>query len=64
MARFSTAGKSGYQALSINSRWDGQSIRFDEVEAMDETKGTMIATARRSSAGVIVTRTLPEVFHH
>ena len=58
------AGKSGYQALSINSLY-GRTVHydFDEVEAMDETKGTIIANLPAEAVReVIVTRTLPEVF--
>jgi len=58
------AGKSGYQALSINSQF-GRTVHydFDEVEAMDETKGTVVANLPAEAVQeVIVTRTLPEVF--
>jgi len=58
------AGKSGYQALSINSQF-GRTVHyaFDEVEAMDETKGTVIANLPAEAVQeVIVTRALPEVF--
>ncbi len=58
------AGKSGYQALSINSQL-GRTIHydFDEVEAMDETKGTVIANLPAEAVQeVIVTRAVPEVF--
>jgi len=58
------AGKSGYQALSINSQL-GRTVHydFDEVEAMDETKGTVVANLPAEAVReVIVTRTLPEVF--
>jgi hypothetical protein len=58
------AGKSGYQALSINSQL-GRTMHydFDEVEAMDETKGTVIANLPAEAVReVIVTRNLPEVF--
>ncbi|HWZ84031.1 MAG TPA: carboxypeptidase-like regulatory domain-containing protein [Terriglobales bacterium] len=58
------AGKSGYQALSINSQL-GRTVHydFDEVEAMDETKGIAIANLPAESVQeVIVTRTMPEVF--
>jgi hypothetical protein len=58
------AGKSGYQALSINSQL-GRTVHydFDEVEAMDETKGTVIANLPAEAVReVIVTRNLPEVF--
>jgi hypothetical protein len=58
------AGKSGYQALSINSRL-GRTAHydFDEVEAMDETKGLAVANLPAESVQeVIVTRSLPEVF--
>jgi carboxypeptidase family protein len=58
------AGKNGYQALSINSQF-GRTVHydFDEVEAMDETKGTVVANLPAEAVReVIVTRTLPEVF--
>ncbi len=58
------AGKSGYQALSINSQL-GRTVHydFDEVEAMDETKGTVVANLPAEAVReVIVTRTVPEVF--
>ena len=58
------AGKAGYQALSINSQW-GRTVHydFDEVEAMDETKGTAIASLPADGVQeVIVTKNQPEVF--
>ncbi len=58
------AGKTGYQALSINSL-RGRTVHydFDEVEAMDETKGLVVANLPAEAVHeVIVTRTLPEVF--
>lgn len=57
-------GKSGYQALSINNQL-GRTVHydFDEVEAMDETKGTVVANLPAEAVHeVIVTRSLPEVF--
>ncbi len=57
-------GKSGYQTLSINSQY-GRTVHyaFDEVEAMDETKGTVIANLPAEAVQeVIVTRAMPEVF--
>ena len=57
-------GKSGFQSLSINSQ-TGRTTHydFDEVEAMDETKGA--ATLNLPSQAVrelILSRELPEVF--
>ncbi len=57
-------GKSGYQGLSINSQF-GRTVHydFDEVEAMDETRGLAVANLPAEAVqDVIVTRTLPEVF--
>ena len=57
-------GKSGYQGLAINSQF-GRTVHydFDEVEAMDETKGLAVANLPAESVQeVIVTRTVPEVF--
>lgn len=57
-------GKSGYQALSINSQL-GRTVHydFDEVESMDETKGIAIANLPAEAVQeVVVTRTMPEVF--
>ncbi|MBI3474700.1 MAG: carboxypeptidase regulatory-like domain-containing protein [Acidobacteria bacterium] len=58
------SGKSGYQALSLNSQY-GRTVHydFDEVEAMDETRGGAIANLPAEAVNeLIVTRTLPEVF--
>lgn len=58
------AGKSGYQALSINSQY-GRTVHYDidEVEAMDETKGAAVANLPAEAVReLIVTRTVPEVF--
>jgi Carboxypeptidase regulatory-like domain len=62
--RLFAPGKSGFQALSINSQL-GRTVHYDldEVEAMDETKG--IVTQNLPAEAVrelIVTRTVPEVF--
>lgn len=58
------SGKSGFQSLSINSQL-GRTTHydFDEVEAMDETKGA--ATLSLPAEGVrevVVSRVTPEVF--
>ncbi|MBI1739795.1 MAG: carboxypeptidase regulatory-like domain-containing protein [Candidatus Koribacter versatilis] len=58
------AGKSGFQALSINSQL-GRTVHYDldEVEAMDETKGTVTQNLPAEAVReLIVTRTVPEVF--
>lgn len=58
------AGKSGYQALSINSQV-GRTVHYDidEVEAMDETKGAAIANLPAETVReLVVDRTVPEVF--
>ena len=58
------AGKSGFQALSLNSQL-GRTVHYDldEVEAMDETKGTVTQNLPAEAVReVIVTRTVPEVF--
>lgn len=57
-------GKTGYQALSIDSRY-GRTVHydFDEVEAMDETKGAAIANLPTEGVReLIVNRSVPEVF--
>ena len=57
-------GKSGFQALSINGQY-GRTVHYDydEVEAMDETKGLVVANLPAEAVReVIVTRSLPEVF--
>lgn len=58
------AGKSGYQALSINSQ-TGRTVHYDldEVEAMDETKGLVTQNLPAGSVReLIVTRAVPDVF--
>jgi Carboxypeptidase regulatory-like domain len=59
-----TPDKSGIQTLSIDSVL-GRTTHYDidEVEAMDETKGTMIANLPAESVReVIVTRATPDLF--
>jgi hypothetical protein len=58
------AGKSGYQALSLNNQL-GRTVHYDldEVEAMDETKGTVVANLPAEAVReLIVTHAQPEVF--
>jgi hypothetical protein len=58
------AGKSGFQVLSINSQY-GRTVHYDldEVEAMDETRGTVVSNLPADAVReVIVTRNAPEVF--
>ncbi|MFY9560319.1 MAG: carboxypeptidase regulatory-like domain-containing protein [Terriglobales bacterium] len=57
-------GKSGFQVLSINSQY-GRTVHydFDEVEAMDETRGTVVANLPAEAVReLVVTRTVPDVF--
>jgi len=57
-------GKTGYQVLSINSG-SGRTTHYDidEVEAMDETRGTVVQNLPAEAVQeVVVTRSLPEVF--
>jgi len=57
-------GKSGFQPLSINSSL-GRTTHYDldEVEAMDETRGTVVQNLPAEAVReVIVTRSMPEVF--
>jgi hypothetical protein len=56
-------GQGGFQAL-INSQY-GRTVHYDydEAEAMDETKGLVVASLPAEAVReVIVTRSLPEVF--
>jgi len=58
------AGKTGYQTLSINNGF-GRTTHYDidEVEAMDETRGTVVANVPAEAVQeVVVTRSVPEVF--
>jgi hypothetical protein len=57
-------GKTGYQTLSIASG-SGRTTHYDidEVEAMDETRGTVVQNLPAEAVQeVVVTRSLPEVF--
>jgi hypothetical protein len=57
-------GKSGFQPLSINSSL-GRTTHYDldEVEAMDETRGTVVQNLPAEAVReLIVTRSMPEVF--
>ena len=57
-------GKTGYQTLSIASG-SGRTTHYDidEIEAMDETRGTVVQNLPAEAVQeVVVTRNLPEVF--
>jgi hypothetical protein len=57
-------GKSGFQALSIGNQY-GRTVHYDidEVEAMDETRGTVTLNLPAEAVReLIVTRVTPEVF--
>ena len=57
-------GKSGFQALSINSQY-GRTTHYDldEVEAMDETRGVVVQNLPAEAVReLIVTRNVPEVY--